>query len=448
MFRPFQASSPIPLLYRLFCLSLFFVLYQCAEQPSQSTVPTTAFQQMADSSQFHVSVQQITFGPKHHWFGYYDKLEFSPTNRYVLSNQVNFEHRSPRADDVIQVGMIDLKNGNEWIPFGESRAWNWQQGCMLQWLPGSENEVIWNDRQDGQFVAHILNVETGEQRTIPSPVYAVSPDGKMAVTLDFERLNDTRPGYGYAGNFDENAEVLAPENAGIYRVDLETGERELIISIAQMANRLPESDDPSDTHGGTSKHWFNHLLFSPDGERFIFLHRWRSPSKRKQGGFATLMYTANIDGSDIRLVDSSGYTSHFIWRDAEHILAWTKQSSHGNGFYLFKDGDTTATKVVGQEKMPVNGHNTYLPNTNNEWVLNDTYPQGEKRQQQVYLYHIPTDTRLPLGDFYLPSEYKGEWRVDTHPRASRDGRQVVIDCPLGDAGRQLLLLEVPAKVFQ
>ena len=24
-------------------------------------------------------VRQITRGPKHHWFGYYDKLEFDPT---------------------------------------------------------------------------------------------------------------------------------------------------------------------------------------------------------------------------------------------------------------------------------------------------------------------------------------------------------------------------------
>jgi len=444
----FTHNSTTPTLFRsMLWVSIAFLLYRCGDNSEQSATNSTAFQQMADSSQFYVPVEQITFGPKHHWFGYYDKLEFSPTNRYVLSNQVDFENRSPLADDVIQVGMVDLENDNKWIQLGESRAWNWQQGCMLQWLPGSENEVIWNDQVGDRFVSHILNVKTGEQRTIPAPVYAVSPDGKTAVTLDFERLNDTRPGYGYAGIADKNAEVLAPEDAGIYRVDLETGEKQLIISIAQMANRPLEVEDPSNADRATNKHWFNHLLFSPNGERFIFLHRWKSPSKKNVGGFATLMYTANIDGSDIRLVDASNYTSHFIWRDSTHILAWTKQPAHGNGFYLFKDGDTTATQIVGQEKMPVNGHNTYLPNTNNEWVLNDTYPQGEKRQQQVYLYHIPTDRRVPLGDFYLPPEYKGEWRVDTHPRASRDGRQVVIDCPVGESGRQLLLLQVPEDVF-
>ena len=31
-----------------------------------------------------VPVQRITRGPKHHWFGYYDKFQFDPSDRYVL----------------------------------------------------------------------------------------------------------------------------------------------------------------------------------------------------------------------------------------------------------------------------------------------------------------------------------------------------------------------------
>ena len=76
-------------------------------------------------------------GPKFHWFGYYDKLQFSPDNRYVLANQVDFEHRTPTPDDSIQVGMVDTQDGDDWIELGRSSAWCWQQGCMLQWLPGS-----------------------------------------------------------------------------------------------------------------------------------------------------------------------------------------------------------------------------------------------------------------------------------------------------------------------
>ncbi|MGI9445270.1 MAG: hypothetical protein ACR2N1_22545, partial [Rubripirellula sp.] len=98
-------------------------------------------------------VRQITYGPKHHWFGYYDKLQFDPTSRFVLGMQVDFEHRSPKADDQIEIGMVDLEKDNRWVKLGKSNAWCWQQGCMLQWLPGSLHEVIWNDREDGTFVS-------------------------------------------------------------------------------------------------------------------------------------------------------------------------------------------------------------------------------------------------------------------------------------------------------
>lgn len=73
----------------------------------------------------------LTCGPKFHWFGYYDKFQFDPTDRYVLCMEVDFEHRSPTENDLIKVGMIDLQKKDRWFELGESHALNWQQGCML-----------------------------------------------------------------------------------------------------------------------------------------------------------------------------------------------------------------------------------------------------------------------------------------------------------------------------
>src|SRR5919205_436908 len=64
-------------------------------------------------------VRAITRGPKFHWFGYYDKLEFDPTSRYVLGMEVDFQHRSPKETDVIKVGMVDLEQNDRWIKLGE-----------------------------------------------------------------------------------------------------------------------------------------------------------------------------------------------------------------------------------------------------------------------------------------------------------------------------------------
>lgn len=387
-----------------------------------------------------VPVRAVTQGPRHHWFGYYDKLQFDPTGRYLLGMAVDFEHRSPRPDDVIRVGMVDLQDDDRWIELGTSRAWGWQQGCMLQWRPGSDREVLWNDRQGDRFVCHIMDVRSGKTRTIPWPVYTVSPDGRTAMTADFRRIQDTRPGYGYAGLPDPFAADPMPEESGLWRVDLDTGKADLVISLAQIARIPHPHGQPGELEN--SKHWFNHLLFNTDGTRFIFLHRWRptDPSAyRNVGGFGTRMLTAAPDGSNIRIVDPYGKTSHFIWRDATHILAWAWHPSHDSAFYLYEDGTDTVVPV-GPDVMDRNGHCSYLPG--NDWILNDTYPTGPRREQIVYLYHVPTHRRIELGRFPCPPEYTGEWRVDTHPRFSPDGRFVCIDSAHGGHGRQLYLLDI------
>lgn len=398
-----------------------------------------------EKSTIHVPARVITSEPGYHWFGYYDKLQFDPTNRFVLCMKTDFEGRSPKPEDEITIGMIDLRTNDKWIELGKSKAWGWQQGCMLQFVPGSDSLIIWNDRKDENFVSHLYNIYTGEEKILPFAIYALSPDGIHAVTTDFERIQDTRPGYGYAGISDPNRDKLAPKNAGIYLCNLQTGKKKLIITYRQMAQKPMITEDPSNKDRSTKKNWFNHLLFNTDGSRFIFLHRWKSPSKRNVGGFATLMYTSDLNGEDIHLVDPSNYTSHFIWKDEKHIVAWTRQPSHGPGFYVFTDGKPEETYVLNQEKMPVNGHNTYIPGQP-DWILNDTYPD-KNRLQHVYLYNTDTNERVPLGDFYLPPDYKGEWRCDTHPRASNSGKMVCIDCPLENGGRQLVLMNIEEIVY-
>ena len=394
-------------------------------------------------SKAYVPIKRITSPPGYHWFAYYDKQQCDPTNRYVLSMRSEFDRRITTPDDMVEIGMIDLFDNCKWIKLGESRAWGWQQGCMLQFIPGSADEVLWNDREGGQLVCRIMNIKTLKQRTIPWAVYAVSPDGKWAVTLDYGRLEDMDPGYGYAGISDPDADVLAPGHSGIWKVDLKSGEGKLIVSLAQVV-AIP---NPLDTSFTEAKHYFEQLLISPDGKRFIFLQRWKYPDAERNkpywgvGGFGTRMFTASADGTDLRIIDSYNYTSHFIWRDPSHILAWTRIPGKGDGFFLFEDSPVENIVQVGENVMTDNGHCTYLPD--NDWILNDTYPWANPhRLQMVYLYHTPTNQRFPLADLHSPVEYKAEeWRCDTHPRSTPNGNFIIVDSPNLD-GRQMYLLDI------
>ncbi|MEY3490958.1 MAG: hypothetical protein RL309_86 [Verrucomicrobiota bacterium] len=386
------------------------------------------------------TIRAITRGPKFHWRGYYDKLLFSPDDRFVLANEVDFEGRSPTLADSIRVGMVDTQDKDHWIDLGGSNAWNWQQGCMLQWVPGSDRDVAWNDREGGRFVTRVLDVKSGRTRTLPNPFYTFSPDGQTAFAPDFARIDVTRPGYGYATGAERDIWRLkpAPDDIGIWRMDVATGKQRLLFSLAEAA-KIPFTGPAAAAFTPGSVHWFNHLLCNTDGTRLFFLHRWRNPGDK--ASFRTRALTIDVNGGKVHVMDPNGGTSHFVWRDPQHIFAWAWHPSHGERFYIYKDLSDEVT-VVGKDAMPVNGHNTYLPNTNNEWVLNDTYPQGPAKLQRPYLYHIPTNRRIEVGAFPTVAAINGkEWRCDTHPSASRSGRQFCFDSAHA-SGRQVYVADI------
>jgi hypothetical protein len=383
----------------------------------------------ARGSRSFVPLRPLTRGPKAHWFGYYDKLQFDPSNRFVLGMEVDFEDHPPTPVDTIKLGMVDLKDSDRWIEIGETSAWCWQQGCMLQWLPGSDSKVIYNTRLGDQYGSIIKDVKTGEQQVIESPIYTVNADGKTAMSVNFARLGVLRPGYGYEGVSDPFQDQLFTDKDGIYRVDLETGKSELVISLAQMLEIKPQDSMAS------SLNWFNHLLFSPDGERFIFLHRW----KRDKGASRdTRMLTARQDGTDIHVVADTQMVSHFIWKNTKQILAWSREPVIGDRFFLYTD-QSGEKIVIGDGVLKVDGHCTYSPD--GQWICSDTYP-GKDNLHHLYLYRPGDDAHFELGRFFQPQEVRGKSnRCDLHPSWSRDGKYLCIDSMMSGK-RQLYQVDV------
>jgi rhamnogalacturonyl hydrolase YesR len=365
-------------------------------------------------------VRAVTRGPKFHWFGYYDKFQLDPGNRYLLCMEVDFEHRLPQSNEAVKIGMVDLADGDKWIELGESRAWCWQQGCMLQWRPGSDREVVWNDRDGERFVCRVLDVKTRQVRTLPRAIASIRPDGKLAVCEDFSRIWNFRPGYAYAGIPDKFADQPAPAEIGVWRMDLDTGESQLIVSVADLAKIPYPKQSPRD------RHYVNHLSWNPDGKRFLMFNRWSG------AGMPTRVFTADADGRDLRLL-SARDASHWTWRDPQHVLIWAS-----NAYRLYRDdGSGESTETLWQAP---NGHQTYVSGTRDEWIVTDTYPLGAQREQIVYLFHVSSRRFVLLGRF--PSTYQGEWRCDAHPRVSRDGKLVIIDSPHGGNGRQQYVIDI------
>ena len=372
-------------------------------------------------------VRRITQGPFHHFFGYYDKTPWDAGGRYLLALRVAFMDRPPTPEDVAVIGMLDSHNDFRWQALAESTVWCWQQANMLQWLPDdSRRRIIFNTRRAESYTACILDVESGERELLPRPVYSLSPDGTQAVTLNFARLQRTRPGYGYVGRPDRSVGQCTPADDGIWHMDLNTGDSRLIISLAQLADV-----EANESMQGV-EHWVNHLEWNPAGKRISTLHRWPSP-----GGFRTRLFTADPDGGKLALLEGSGTVSHYDWRDDGHILAWSRHDG-GRHFHLYDD-PSGAARVVGADTLTRDGHNSFSPDR--QWLLTDSYPDARRHERLLMLYHLESNTRFDVGRFHSDPALSGEIRCDLHPRWNRDGTLVCIDST-HEGERQMYIVDV------
>ena len=161
----------------------------------------------------------LTNGPKEHLLAsYYGINSWDLSQRYVTVLQTLVKDRIPTENDPATLALVDVRT-TEFIPLVQTRAWNFQQGCMAHWLgTAPDSQIIYNDLRDGRFVSVVMDVHTKrELKVIDHPVSAVSPDGKEAISINFARLRITRSDYGYGRNGqDARRTVQFPDDDGLW----------------------------------------------------------------------------------------------------------------------------------------------------------------------------------------------------------------------------------------
>src|SRR3954469_7549951 len=73
------------------------------------------------------TVTQITFGPKHHFFGYFGHARTIPWNasgRFLVALQTDFQDRMPRAGEAAEIVLLDARNKYAPRVVDRTRAWN------------------------------------------------------------------------------------------------------------------------------------------------------------------------------------------------------------------------------------------------------------------------------------------------------------------------------------
>ncbi len=375
----------------------------------------------------------LRFGDKdhHYFFGYYDITPFSHDDSLLLSVRTPVSEPPASPHPRIEIGYFRLSAPDRFYPLDRSECWCWQQGCRLQWYPpeayGKSGTILYNRMVNRSYGAVILNLHTRDiVSRLPRPVYALSPDGRVGYSLNFSRLARMRPGYGYTFLPDETAGVAAPENDGIWRIDMATGQSRLLFSIADIAGFDPLGSMRD------ALHYLNHICINPVGSRFLFFHVWVYQDKR-----CTRLITCDMDGGRRYALFNDGFVSHYCWRSPTEIVCFSSHADTGKGYYAYRDQSRERTRI-GADSMTSDGHPTFSLNGNR--LITDTYPDrfGE---QNLLLYRVDDDTVERIGAFHTPFRYRRDLRCDLHPRWSPTGRRIAFDSA-HDGTRAMYVIEL------
>lgn len=367
-----------------------------------------------------------------YFFGYYDKSPWDITDRYMLCMRANdtWSDVSPKEKaDIILIDTLKLNDEKDRVrKIAETSSWNVQQACMVQWLgPDFFSRILYNDFRDGKYISVIKDIRSGEERIIPAPVYTVSADGRTALTLDFSRLYNLRPGYGYHNMPEKTKGESLPDSTAVWKIDLKSGAVTDLLTYKDFAEFQPRFEMQEEG----AVHKVNHLMLSPSGKRCMVLYRWFI-GRRKY----TRLITFNTDGTDMYVLSDDDMVSHCFWKDDEYILAFENKKNGGPGYYLMKD--KTQQYIHCWPELAGDGHPSYSPNR--ELIVTDSYPDRARIQYLRIMKEGKEDSKI-VGKVFSPFRYDNDTRCDLHPRWNHAGDKVCFDSVF-EGHRGMYIVEV------
>ena len=399
--------------------------------PSCAPAPTP-------SQATEIEREQITFGPKNHFFGYIGHVGTIPWNqsgRYIIALRTDFVDRMPGPDDAAEVILLDTENDYEVRVVDTCRGWNVQQGTMLYWNPASpENQFFFNDRdtETGKVFAVLYDIAEGrrvrEYRFDDTPIGngGVSFDGKYFAGINYARMARLRLVTGYPGAWDWTEGVSAPEDDGVFRVDVESGEKRLLVSFRDLAEALRRERPAIDS----IPLFINHTLWNRTGERLFFFAR----GNFGKPGRINASFTVATDGTDLRR-QQTHIGGHPEWDAGMRMLG-----SIANRQAVFDVDSQELVELIGDSEMFPDPEGDIALSPNLEWLAN-----GYKDDGKVYyvIHNRRTGTTYRAGGYDLYGRVSGNLRCDPAPRWNRSGDMLLIPAMMEDGTRQMFTLRLP-----
>ena len=410
--------------------------------PSNLTRTFAAFLFLAGSAhagQFSLRVTQLTRGPEHHFFGYIGQCLTTPWNasgRYILSLRTTFHDRMPEPGEAAEIVLIDTRNDYEVLPIERSRAWNFQQGTMFYWNPAQpETQFFFNDRDPETNRVYTVLCDIEQRRRlreyrfddVPVANGGVSPAGGFFLAINYGRMARLRPVTGYPGAADPTASERAPENDGIFHVNVDSGERRLLVSFRQLRNLLHDRHERIDEVG----FYINHTLINRTGEFVYYFARGRHG---RNAMAVNVPCSVRIDGTGLAAQEFIG--GHPEWDNGTVVIG----AQEGRQVRY----DIEQKKVIGHIATPEiipdpEGDISLSPDAN--WFANGY--SVDRGRENSYVIVRRSDGEFARSSTFSRGPYtSGDLRIDPAPRWNRDQTALLVEAMTGDGTRQLHLIEI------
>jgi hypothetical protein len=173
-----------------------------------------------------------------------------------------------------------------------------------------------------------------------------------------------------------------------------------------------------------TNNWFNHLLFSPDGRNFAFIHRWRVyfPEHKTWRFYVTRMFSSDLEGN-LNELPMNGHASHFTWKSERELIIFSEYPAGLRQYNIYTIPENKV-EVIAENLLPNDGHCSFSPD--GSWLLTDSYIR-EDATRCIALYHPATGNAYEVGSFFSDASWLPYARCDLHPRWSPDMTAICFD---------------------
>lgn len=394
---------------------------------------------------FQLEIQQLTKGAKHHLFGYIGQSLTTPWNlsgSRILTMRTSFHDHLPDGNEPADIALVhmDQKEGDFYKveKVDESLGWNIQQGTMFYWNPDApENQFFFNDRdpKTGKVFTVLYDTEKGrrihEFKYEDTPVGngGVCPVGGHFTAINYARMARLRPVTGYKGAFDWTEGVAAPEDDGIFIIDIKSGLKKVLVSFAKLKEKIEK--EGYNTYGQSL--FINHTLWSRNGKYIYFFARagWREDDDRNKR--TNVACSINVDGTNL-VVGHPFIGGHPEWGEGSQMIG---RDGDRQIYY-----DILMRKIIGSiatsEAIP-NPEGDISLSPDAKWFVNG---YGVKNANYYSVIRLKDDKWVKSAGINKGDYLSGPLRIDPAPRWNRENNQILVPGMTEDGTRQLFRISV------